>query len=457
MRFQFVKELGRGGMGCVYEGYDTQTGKIIAIKSMRNDLTCYPEYRELFLSEVDALKRMNHPSVVHIIDNPFQDDKGNMFLPMEYVEGSTICEYVNHNGPFSPQEATQKMLKILDAMKYIHSQRCIHRDIKPSNIMLRSNGEICIIDFGIAKDSAIGSTGKTIGRIVGTNGYMSPEQAGGHNIDLRTDIYSLGCVFYYMLTGRDAIVKQSDESKTICAILNDQLPLPSASAPEVPRQLDEVFMKATDKNMTKRFQTVDEFSRALREENLSSKTSKPKVTVGKNSDNDIIINNPYVSGHHLVISGNVSISNSNFINVEVEDISTNGTGVNGRRVHHQKISVEIDRNNCNATAIMLAGRPECVLDLNRVISILVERSSKQSPVENPIIKKKIEPNNPTEVDNLGCFLKGICFLWPLIGWILYFSWRNSFPNKARQSCKFAWIGFIIGVVLQILIIVINYL
>lgn len=440
MRFQFVKEIGRGGMGCVYEGYDTQTGKTIAIKSMRNEFTCYPEFRDFFLSEVDALKRMNHPSVINIIDEPFQDEKGNMYLPMEFVDGKTIKEYVSEHGSFSPSDATAIMLKVLDAMKYIHSQRCIHRDIKPSNIMLRKNGEICIIDFGIAKDSAIGSTGKTVGLIIGTDGYMSPEQATGLNIDVRTDIYSLGCVFYFMLTGRDAIEKRTNSVETRVAILNEKPPLPSETAPGVSAQLDKVFLKATDKNMTLRFQTAEEFSRALKEEHFDipsnpestneiSTNHMLKITVGKSSDNDIVFNNPYVSGHHLIIS--CCAVNNNCISIEIEDNSTNGTGVNGRKIHHQKVSAKIDPNNINATTIMLAGRPECVLDLNQVVSMLTSNSNN---------------SNSNEVDNLGCWLKGLCFLWPLLGFILYFVWKNSYPNKAKQSAKFALIGFIIGFV-----------
>ena len=170
--------IGRGGMGCVYKGRDP-AGNLVAIKMMSNQVTCYPEYRALFQSEVNALRKMNHPSVVRIVGKPFQDSAGNLFLPMEYVQGKTIEQYIRQNGPMSSNKAIEVMKMVLEAMQYVHEHGCIHRDIKPSNIMIRDDGRICIIDFGIAKDSEVGSSGKTVGRIIGTDGYMSPEQATG--------------------------------------------------------------------------------------------------------------------------------------------------------------------------------------------------------------------------------------------------------------------------------------
>ena len=224
MPFDLIEEIGHGGMGCVYRGKDRGTGDIVAIKMMRNNVTCYPAFRKIFQREVEALSCMNNPSVVKLAGSPYKDSKDNFYLPMEFIEGETIAQYVHKKGKLSEEEAISIMRKILDAMNYVHKHEwrdknghpvvdsnghvkigCIHRDIKPSNIMIRPNGSICIIDFGIAKDAAIGATGETIGQVMGTNGYMSPEQANGLNIDLRTDIYSLGCVFYFMLTGKHAI------------------------------------------------------------------------------------------------------------------------------------------------------------------------------------------------------------------------------------------------------------
>ena len=261
MKYTLLEEIGRGGMGCVYKGVDS-TGRIVALKMMSNRVTCFPEYRNLFQSEVDTLRRLNHPSVVHIVGDPYQDAAGNLILPMEFVEGETLEHYIARNGVMPPQEAARLMCKILEVMQYVHDRQKIHRDIKPSNIMLRADGSICMIDFGIAKDAKIG-TGNTVGRIIGTDGYMSPEQADGLNIDTRTDIYSLGCVMYYMLTGKNAIQKGSNEYETINTILRFKVQPPSSVVPGIPEYIDKAVMKAMDKNMRLRYQSADEFRRDL--------------------------------------------------------------------------------------------------------------------------------------------------------------------------------------------------
>lgn len=259
--YELIKVIGQGGMGSVYEGRSGD-GKRVAIKMMNSKATMNPEFKELFYIEAAALKKMRHPSVVGIVDNPFSDEHGNMYLPMEYVDGETIEHHVEMAGPYTEFTAKDLMGKILDAMAYIHRMGCIHRDIKPSNIMVRPDGSICIIDFGIAKDMKT-STGKTIGRIIGTDGYMSPEQAKGDSIDYRTDIYSLGCLLHYMLTGSHAIKKRSNDYDTICSILNDEFPRAKTFNPHLSDQTQEAILKAVDKNMLRRFQTVMEFKSGL--------------------------------------------------------------------------------------------------------------------------------------------------------------------------------------------------
>ena len=208
MPYQFIREIGSGGMGSVYEGRSPD-GKHVAIKMLRAEIAYNPEYRSMFEQEARILKQMNHPSVVKIIGDSFSDERNNLYLPMEFIEGESLSEHINKNGPFSENEAIEIMAKILRAMEYVHQTGNAHRDIKPSNVMLKPNKEICVIDFGIAKDMKT-HTGKTIGMVIGTDGYMSPEQAGGNNIDHRTDIYSLGCLLFFLVTGRDAVTKKQD-------------------------------------------------------------------------------------------------------------------------------------------------------------------------------------------------------------------------------------------------------
>ncbi len=477
MPYQFSNNdiIGRGGMGCVYRGHD-QNGNVVAIKMMSNQVTCIPEYRDLFYSEVDTLRRMNNPSVVHIVGDPFSDSAGNLYLPMEFVNGKTIEQYVRENGPMSENAVRNMMGKILDAVQYIHNNRCIHRDIKPSNIMIRNgNDDICIIDFGIAKDSKVGATGRTVGRIIGTDGYMSPEQAAGLNIDSRTDIYSLGCVMFYMLTGKPAIPNQNNSYETINAILNSQLPLPSSIRPGISSMWDDVFKKATDKNMTRRFQTADEFWRALVDGQSAGPThsiSIPTVTVGRAADNNISINNDYVSRHHLVIRGleTLNTGGGTSYQIEIEDISNNGTGLNGRRIHHQTETIDYT-STAQLPQVLLSGRAECELDWNRVIRELKQRgwqsgaaqhvpqpSGQQYPSSGQNYNNVPPvPTNPN--DKLDTGMAVICFIVPLLGWILWAVWKQEYPHKASSSAKWAWIGFavqfVFNILMTIFIIILN--
>ena len=181
---------------------------------------------------------------------------------MEFVEGETISQYVAKHGAFPEPDALQLMDKILQAVGYVHSVGCIHRDIKPSNIMLKPDGNVCIIDFGIAKDART-STGHTVGRIIGTDGYMSPEQAAGLNIDKRTDIYSLGCLLHYIVTGQNAFNKRSNDQETRMAILHEQFPSAIQINPSLSQRTQDIIYKAVDRNMMRRFQSAEEFRKAL--------------------------------------------------------------------------------------------------------------------------------------------------------------------------------------------------
>lgn len=443
--------LGKGGMGRVYKGRD-HNGKTVAIKMMSNKVTCYPEYRELFNGEVKTLRSMDNPSVVHIVGEPFSDPEGNLYLPMEFVDGETLEHHINEHGPAPEHVAIALMGKILDAMQYVHDSGCIHRDIKPSNIMLRSDGSICIIDFGIAKDAAVGSTGKTVGRIIGTDGYMSPEQAAGLNIDKRTDIYSLGCVLFFILTGRPAIERKQNSYDTIHAILNDHLPSPSEVKPGISQNTDNVFRKAVDKNMLKRFQSAKGFKDALQgtsDNHDTSHTSQncPTVKVGRASDNDILVNNEYVSGHHLVIRGLKNEQTGGY-QLEMEDISSNGSGMDGRRIYKQTVKVDYTSTTM-LPQVLLAGRGECPLDWAEVVKQLKQQGWMDKPSSSSSLVSPPLPQNPDE--KLGCLLTLVSFLFPIVGWVLWAVWKDQYHTKASSAAKWAWIGFAVGIVYNIIV------
>lgn len=454
MTYKLLEEIGHGGMGCVYKGLDAQ-GCVVAIKMMSNKVTCYSEYRNLFRSEVETLKRMDNPNVVHIVGDPYGDEEGNLYLPMEYVEGKTLEQCVYENGLFSFEKTISIMCDILDAIQYVHDRGRIHRDIKPSNIMYRPDGSICIIDFGIAKDARIG-TGQTVGRIIGTDGYMSPEQANGLNIDHRTDIYSLGCVFYFLLTGKHAIAKGNNDYETVCNILKSIPSMPSESVPGVPQEIDNVFVKAVNKNMTLRYQSANEFREALQ---TVIGISCPKVQIGRSSGNDIIINNIDVSRKHLIIT-----CKENRLKeiecIEITDISTNGTGVNGRFLHHNSITIPFS-NEKNLPEVLLAGKPNLLVDWNEVISIL---RSRKHVTENDIKVNYDNPcsgNNITSSDisnttnNSGIILKWflivLSFLIPLLGLIIciIYHFKDNSKDKEKVIAKATISGFIVNYILYL--------
>jgi hypothetical protein len=174
---------------------------------------------------------------------------------------------VRRHGVLSEKEAMRIISELLEALQLVHSHGYVHRDIKPGNIMIRPDGSVCLLDFGIAKDMNRAGNGMTsftgFGATIGTAGYMSPEQAEGNNIDHRSDIYSLGCVLFYMLTGQHAIKEESNEIKTRLSIINNPFPSAKLYNPNVSNNIQTVLSKATDKNMTKRFQSCHEFATEL--------------------------------------------------------------------------------------------------------------------------------------------------------------------------------------------------
>ena len=438
-KYNILKEIGRGGMGCVYDATDTTTGSRVALKMVKNSITCDPEMRQLFIVEADTLRKMHHPSVVTICDEPFSDSDGNFYLPMEFVEGETISQYVAKHGAFPEPEALQLMDKILQAVGYVHSVGCIHRDIKPSNIMLKPDGNVCIIDFGIAKDART-STGHTVGRIIGTDGYMSPEQAAGLNIDKRTDIYSLGCLLHYIVTGQNAFNKRSNDQETRMAILHEQFPSAIQINPSLSQHTQDIIYKAVDRNMMRRFQSAEEFRKALYGSGPVTYSTRgatgvsldKRITVGRQNA-DILKNNPRVSRSHAIISVNAAGV------VRFEDTSGNGTVINGNKIHHT--SVVITPND----TILLAG--EEPLQWSEIEQHLPHPVSPPPPSDRRHRHVSID-----EEDHLSVGFTVLSFLIPIVGFILYFTWKDSYPGKARTAISMAIAGFISGFILTIIVI-----
>lgn len=442
MSYTIIREVGKGGMGSVYEALDSNNTKV-ALKMMSAKAASHTDYRGMFDQEVQALRRLSHPAVVKIVGEPYSDSRGNLYLPMEFVEGRTISQIVQAKGAFNEQEALSIFVKLLDAFSYIHDRSCIHRDVKPSNIMIRPDDSVCVIDFGIAKDSKT-STGMTIGRIVGTDGYMSPEQANGYNIDTRTDIYSLGCLLHYMLTGTHAIQKQSSDYATVCAILDNDFPLASEKGVAISDKTQNAILKAVDKNMTKRFQTAEDFKSAI------TNSAIYKISVGR-TNCDIIMHGEYVSSHHLDIIVKPQDGGDSSYNFTIKDRSTNGTGVNGKRIRHESSSFVVNQSirtlmNDSSTLpqVMIAGISSYMLDWDKVLNILFEKMDLPTTIGDGFSDGEV--NKPVD-KNISIGYGILCFLIPIVGWILGAVWKSQNPPKAKSANKLAWWGFVFNFIL----------
>jgi serine/threonine protein kinase len=199
-KYKILDEIGRGGMGVVYRGEQVSLKRLVAIKTLPLELAHDHEYLERIEKEAEILAKFSHPCIVYIHELEKQADA--VYLIMEYVPGITVAERIRDQGPYDVREAVRIIIRVASALDHAHKKGIIHRDIKPSNIMIREDNSVKVTDFGIAK-SAEGSDITRLRWTPGTRDYMSPEQAqGSRDLDGRSDIYSLGIVFFLMITGK---------------------------------------------------------------------------------------------------------------------------------------------------------------------------------------------------------------------------------------------------------------
>jgi eukaryotic-like serine/threonine-protein kinase len=264
-RYQIVSKLGAGGMGEVYLALDTILDRKVALKILPEDLAVDAERMRRFVQEAKAASALNHPNIITIYEI---GETGNKhFISSEYIDGETLHSQLN-SGPMSLSSVLEAGVQIASALQAAHNAKIIHRDIKPENVMVRPDGLMKLLDFGIAKvsepvaDSGAGSEAATTlkggtspGMIVGTTAYMSPEQARGKGIDVRTDIFSLGVVLYEMLTGRKPFEGET-AMDVIGAILNKEPQPIRQLMPQTPSEVEWIINKMLRKDRNERYQTV---------------------------------------------------------------------------------------------------------------------------------------------------------------------------------------------------------
>jgi membrane-associated phospholipid phosphatase len=260
-RYRLIREIGRGGTACVFLAQESHPEREVAIKVLEPEITALVG-SERFLREVDFASKLSHPHILPIFAAGEAD--GLLYYVMPYVAGDTLRDRLARERVLPLDDALRIVLDVADALSYAHGHNVIHRDIKPDNILLQA-GHAIVADFGIAR--AITATGKGpltgAGFIVGTPAYMSPEQASGSEvIDGRTDIYSLGCVLYEMLTGETPHTGASPDA-VIAKKLYSPVPRAAVLRPTVPESLETVLAVALARTPADRYQTAAQFREAL--------------------------------------------------------------------------------------------------------------------------------------------------------------------------------------------------
>ena len=268
-RYQVGTLIGRGGMSDVHLGTDTRLGRRVAIKLLKPALATDPKFRILFREEAQKAARMAHPTIVRVFDageetvtEPNGLETQVPYIIMEYVDGRLLKDIIA-DGHLEPKEAVRIISGVLTALEYSHRALLVHRDIKPGNIMVTQNGQVKVMDFGIAR--AVSDNSATVAdtsAVLGTAQYFSPEQARGETVDARTDLYSAGVVLFELLTGRPPF--RGDRAAAVAyQHISEAALAPSMINPKVSPALDAVVLHALAKDKFDRFQTAAEFRHDL--------------------------------------------------------------------------------------------------------------------------------------------------------------------------------------------------
>jgi eukaryotic-like serine/threonine-protein kinase len=258
-RYKLGSKLGSGGMSTVYLAQDEVLDRPVAVKLLHREISEEVDQLERFRREARAAARLSHPNLVSVIDAG--EDEGRPYIVFEYVEGDTLKKRIQQEGEMPVDEAIAYAIEIGRGLIAAHGRKLVHRDVKPQNVLIDRDGRAKVTDFGIAR--SLESEGMTAtGRVLGTTDYVSPEQAMGEDVDERSDVYSLGVVFYEMLTGD---VPFSAETQVGVAMKHVNEPLPDvlAKRPEVSAAVAAVVDRATTKDPRDRYGSVGEMVRDL--------------------------------------------------------------------------------------------------------------------------------------------------------------------------------------------------
>lgn len=258
-RYAIIENVDTGGMAYIYKAVCKKTNQIVAVKILKEDFSDNPEYVSRFKKEAEAAFSLEHPNIVHVTD--IGCDHGTYYMVMEYVEGCSLKSLIEEKGCLQEAEAIEYTSQICDALEVAHSEGIIHRDIKPQNILLTPEGKAKITDFGIA--TSVSSMEPKKSQVLGSVYYISPEQARGEKMDHRTDIYSLGVVFYEMLTGK----LPHTGNKTVAVALkhiNEKVTPPAEVKVGISKAANNIVLKAMSKKPADRYRSAEAFKADLK-------------------------------------------------------------------------------------------------------------------------------------------------------------------------------------------------
>jgi len=273
LHYNILVKLGEGGMGTVYKAQDTKLDRFVALKFLPSQLTATDDEKARFVQEAKAASAMNHPNVCTIYD--INNYNGQLFIVMEFVDGKTLREKKDN---LSEKQILEIGIQVSEGLAAAHEKGIVHRDIKPDNIMIRKDGIVQILDFGLAKLYKEGNVSRLtkVGTTMGTIGYMSPEQVQGLDVDHRTDIFSLGVVLYEMLTGEPPF-KGVHETAVMYEIVNVDPPPLSTIKEGITPELDDIILECLEKDKDERCQSAKELAKDLRKVKKSTGTRKSKI------------------------------------------------------------------------------------------------------------------------------------------------------------------------------------
>ena len=260
-RYEIKELIGSGGMADIYKAYDSIEEKIVAVKILKEEFANDDDFLRRFRNESKAITLLSHPNIVKIFDVGFTEKL--QFIVMEFIDGITLTEYIEREGVIKWKDAVHFTLQILRALQHAHDKGIVHRDVKPQNVMLLQDGTIKVMDFGIARFAR--ENGRTLSdKTIGSVHYISPEQARGEHIDERSDVYSVGVMLYEMLTGRKPYDGDTPVAVALMHMQSD-FTVPSEINPDIPKGLEEIVIRAMQREMDRRYQSASEMIKDIDE------------------------------------------------------------------------------------------------------------------------------------------------------------------------------------------------